>query len=208
MKQLFQWLLYTLLVTLLLLVGWSHFIAYQTQNLIYKEVDALPTQKVALVLGTAKYRVGGGKNYFYTYRINATVALWRAGKIKSIIVSGDHQSKYYDETTTMFNDLVNAGIPPQYITKDSLGLRTLDSIVRAKEVFHTDEYIVISQKFHLERALYIAKEKQHNAIGYVAKDIPYTPTALKMQLREYLARAKAFLDLYILDTQPKFLKKV
>jgi len=174
---------------------------------MYRSTKEVPQKKAALLLGTAKYMRGGGKNYFYTYRIRATVALWKAGKVKAIIVSGDNGTKHYDETTTMYDDLVKAGIPAKYITKDYAGFRTLDSVVRAEAIFDLKDYIIISQKFHLERALFIAKAKGQKAIGFVAKDIPGTAAAYKMKVREYLARAKAFLDVYILHTEPKFYGK-
>ena len=174
---------------------------------MYTSTKELPPKKVALLLGTAKYMRGGGKNYFYTYRIRAAVELWKAGKVKAIVVSGDNGTKYYDETTTMYDDLVKAGIPAKYITKDYAGFRTLDSVVRAEAIFDLKDYIIISQKFHLERALFIAKAKGQKAIGFVAKDIPGTAAAYKMKAREYLARAKAFLDVYILHIEPKFYGK-
>ena len=174
---------------------------------MYSSIKEVPQKKVALLLGTAKYMRGGGKNYFYTYRIRAAVELWKAGKVKAIVVSGDNGTKYYDETTTMYDDLVKAGIPAKYITKDYAGFRTLDSVVRAEAIFDLKDYIIISQKFHLERALFIAKAKGQKAIGFVAKDIPGTAAAYKMKAREYLARAKALLDVYILHTEPKFYGK-
>ena len=180
------------------------YIKESTSPYIYETLSKVPAKKSALLLGTSKYRKGGGKNYFYVYRIRAAVALWKAGKIKAIVVSGDNGSKYYDETTTMFDDLVKAGIPAKYISKDYAGFRTLDSVVRAEAIFDLKDYIIISQRFHLERALFIAKAKGQKAIGFVAKDIQGTITAYKMKVREYLARVKAFLDVYILDTAPKF----
>jgi len=174
---------------------------------IYRNIDKVPPKKAALVLGTAKYLRGGYQNYFYTYRINAAVALWKAGKVKAILVSGDNGSKYYDETSTMQQDLIRAGIPTRYITLDYAGFRTLDSIIRAKTIFDLEDYIIVSQRFHLERALFIADAKGQKTIGFAAKDILGTEAALKMKLREYLARTKAFLDLYLLHTEPKFYGK-
>lgn len=174
---------------------------------IYHNVQKVPSKKAALLLGTAKYIAKGKKNYFYTYRIQAATKLWKAGKVKAIVVSGDNGSKYYDETTTMYKDLIKAGIPAKYITKDYAGFRTLDSVVRAEAIFDLKDYIIISQKFHLERALFIAKAKGQKALGFVAKDIPGTAAAYRMKAREYLARAKAFLDVYVLHTEPKFYGK-
>lgn len=174
---------------------------------LYSSIQKVPAKKSALLLGTSKYIAKGKKNYFYTYRIQAATALWKAGKIKAIVVSGDNGTKYYDETTTMYKDLIKAGVPAEYITKDYAGFRTLDSVVRAEAIFDLKNYIIISQKFHLERALFIAKAKGQKVIGFMAKDIPGTAAAYRMKAREYLARAKAFLDVYILGTGPKFYGK-
>lgn len=174
---------------------------------IYSSIKKVPSKKAALLLGTAKYVAKGKQNYFYTYRIRAAVALWKAGKVKAIVVSGDHSTKYYNETSKMQQDLMKAGVPKKYITLDPLGVRTLDSLLRAEAIFDLKDYIIVSQKFHLERALFIAHAKGQKAIGFQAKDLAKTPAAYRMKAREYLARAKAFLDVYILNTQPKFYGK-
>ena len=188
----------------ILLVGIDVYISYKAKPYLYSDVATIPTKKAALLLGTAKYIAKGKKNYFYLYRIEAAVKLWRSRKIKAIVVSGDNGTKYYDETTTMYRDLIKAGIPAKYIIRDYAGFRTLDSIVRAGLDFGLKDYIIISQRFHLERALFLAHAKGQQAIGLIAKDIPSTPAAYRMQLRELLARFKAVLDLYILDTKPKY----
>jgi len=172
---------------------------------IYKDIKNVPKKKAALLLGTAKYVKKGKQNYFYTYRIKAAVELWKAKKVDAIVVSGDNSTKYYDETTTMFKDLVKKGVPPEYIAKDHAGFRTFDSVIRAKEIFDLDDYIIISQEFHLKRALYIAKEKGQKAIGFAAHDIKGTNAAKRMEAREFLAGIKAFLDVNVLDTKPKFI---
>lgn len=185
----------------------NDFIKLDASSRLYSSIKKVPEKKAVLLLGTAKYIKKGRKNYFYTYRIRAVVALWRAKKVKAILVSGDNGTKYYDEPTTMQKDLIKAGIPKKYITLDYAGFRTLDSIVRAEAIFGLKDYIIVSQKFHLERALYIAKAKGQKVIGFIAKDIPNTPSAKRMIIREYLARTKAFLDLFILKTEPKFYGK-
>ena len=199
-----KWVLILLLLTIVGVVMLDMTISQQAKPDIYKTVQKVPPKKAALVLGTAKYMVGGGKNYFYTYRIRAAAALFKAGKVKAIVVSGDHSTKYYNETSKMQQDLMKAGVPKKYITLDPLGVRTLDSLLRAEAIFDLKDYIIVSQKFHLERALFIAKAKGQKVIGLMAKDIPGTAAAYRMKAREYLARAKAFLDVYILDTKPKF----
>ena len=199
-----KWFFWIFIVTLIGVVLIDITMSQQAQGRIYNNIKKVPPKEAALVLGTAKYMVGGGKNYFYTYRIRAAAALFKAGRVKAIIVSGDHSTKYYDETNKMQKDLVKAGVPKKYITLDPLGLRTLDSVVRAEAIFDLKDYIIVSQKFHLERALFLAKAKGQNVIGFMAKDIPGTTAAYRMKAREYLARAKAFLDVYILHTKPKF----
>jgi len=191
-------------VTVMALVGIDMYISKQAEPNLYQNTTKIPAKKAALVLGTAKYMVGGGKNYFYTYRIRAAAELFKAGKVKAIVVSGDNSTKYYNETSKMQQDLIKAGVPSRYITLDPLGVRTLDSVVRAEAIFDLKDYIIVSQKFHLERALFIAKAKGQKVIGFMAKDIPGTAAAYRMKAREYLARAKAFLDVYILHTTPKF----
>ena len=203
----FRWLTLLIVLGVIAILTINYTVQHTTQDLIYTSAKKIPAKRAALLLGTAKYLKGGYQNYFYTYRIRAAISLWKAGKIKAIIVSGDNGSKYYDETTTMYEDLIKAGIPARYITRDYAGFRTLDSLVRAKAIFDLKDYVIISQRFHLERALFIAKAKGQKAIGFVAKDIPGTDAALKMKLREYLARTKALLDLYILGTDPKFYGK-
>lgn len=200
------WILVLLILGLGLLYSINLYVAKQGSP-IYSSLKSVPAKNAALLLGTAKYIGKGKKNYFYTYRIQAAVRLWKSGKIKAIVVSGDNSTKYYDETTAMYKDLVKAGIPVRYISKDYAGFRTFDSVVRAEAIFELKDYIIISQKFHLERALFIAKAKGQDVIGYMAKDIPGTAAAYRMKFREYLARVKAFLDVYILNTQAKFYGK-
>ncbi len=196
-----------LLVVFSVLLALDLYISYQARPYIYTDVNKVPPKKAALLLGTNKYIAKGKKNYYYLYRIRAAEALWKAGKIKAIIVSGTNDSQYYNETRSMYEDLIRAGIPPAYIMQDFAGFRTLDSIVRAEAIFDLKEYIIISQKFHLERAIFIARAKGQAVIGFEARSKEGTSAAYRMQLREYLARAKAFLDVYVLKTEPKFYGK-
>ena len=168
----------------------------------YTNTDTVPANRVGLVLGTSNRLTNGSPNPYYTYRINATIALYKARKIEFVLVSGDNGSIYYNEPNTIKKDLINGGIPEHVIFLDYAGFRTLDSMFRAKFVFGLDKVTVISQKFHNERAIYIAKQKGLKAIGFNAQDIS-TSQGLKVQIREYLARVKVFIDM-VLNTQPKF----
>lgn len=192
-----------LLVALILVIFVCNIVISSTaEGQTYTDTDTIPANRVGLVLGTSNRLTNGSPNPYYTYRIDATTALYKAGKIEFILVSGDNGSVYYNEPNTIKKDLINAGIPDHVIFLDYAGFRTLDSMFRAKFVFGLDEVTVISQKFHNERAIYIAKQKGLKAIGFNAQDIS-TSQGLKVQTREYLARVKVFIDM-VLNTQPKF----
>lgn len=170
----------------------------------YNDLNKLPEKKLAVVLGTAKYRIAGGVNLYYRYRLDAAAKLYHSGKIEFLLVSGDNSVREYDEPTTIKRDLVKLGVPAERIFLDYAGFRTFDSMVRCKEVFGEEDIIVVSQPFHNERAVYIARQKGMEAIGFNARDVDQF-YGLKTMLREKLARTKMLLDIHVLDTQPKFL---
>lgn len=175
-----------------------HWVSFKAKGLTYDAIDNIPKNNVGLVLGASKFAPSGNINLFYKHRVDAAVALYKAGKIEYILVSGDNGRKDYDEPTDFKNDLIAKGIPADRIFLDYAGFRTLDSIVRAKEIFGQNTITIISQKFHNQRAIYIAQHYGIDAIAYNAKDVYKTPP------REYLARAKASLDL-LFNVTPKFL---
>ncbi len=156
------------------------------------------------MLGTSQYLSNGDRNLYFSYRIEAAYALYRAKKVAYILVSGDNGEKTYNEPKKMRDALIKKGVPAEKIVLDYAGFRTLDSVVRAKEVFGQESFIVVSQKFHNERALYIAENRGLKAFGFNARDVAQY-AGFKTHLREYLARVKMMLDLYILGTSPKFL---
>ena len=171
---------------------------------MYDDVDSIPYNRVGLVLGTSKYNRYGSVNAFYVRRLNACVSLYKAGKIDHVLISGDNSRKTYDEPTWMMQDLVEQGIPGDAIHLDYAGFRTLDSMVRAKEVFGLTSVTVISQRFHNERALFIAQRKGIDAVAFNAEDVPIRRWQLRMTVREWLARVNAVLDILI-ARQPHFL---
>lgn len=170
---------------------------------VYADISKLPAQKVGLVLGTSKWLVNGNQNPYFKYRIEAAVQLYNAGKIKFIIVSGDNGTKAYNEPREMMNELIKRGIPESKIFADYAGFRTLDSVIRCREIFGQEEFTIISQPFHNERAVFLARTKGIRAIGFNAKDLK-GKSGFKTQLREVFARVKVFIDL-ITAKQPKFL---
>ncbi len=192
---------------LVLIISIDLYIGSQFNQYIYSDINQVPNRKIALVLGTSKYVNHSEKTYYnayYAYRVKATAKLYQAGKIDGILVSGDNSTQFYDEPSQMTQDLIELGVPSQYINQDYAGFRTLDSIVRAKKVFGLEDYIIVSQTFHCQRALYIAQSKGQNPIAFSASDVQ-SFAGIKTRLREVLARFKAFLDCKILKTSPKFL---
>jgi SanA protein len=170
----------------------------------FDDPDSLPGKKVGLLLGTSKYRPGGAINLYYRYRVEAAVRLFESGKVRFILISGDNATQSYNEPSTFRQDLIQSGIPAERIYLDYAGFRTLDSVVRCKEVFQEDDIIIISQPFHNERAVFIAQHKGLQASGFNAQDVTLR-YGWKIQLREVFARVKTMLDLYVLHTQPRFL---
>ncbi|WP_435263512.1 SanA/YdcF family protein [Tenacibaculum sp. nBUS_03] len=138
-------------------------------NKTFSNSSEIKKNKVGLVLGTAKILKNGRVNLYFKYRIQATVALYKKGKIDFILVSGDNGNKNYDEPTDFKNELIKKGIPSNRIFLDYAGFRTLDSVVRAKEIFGQTSVTIISQKFHNERAIFLAEKNGIKAIGFNAK---------------------------------------
>ena len=207
MKRLLYIILLISFIAVIILSIINLYIKGVSDSRIYSDINKIPPRNVAIILGTAKYVKKGKINYYYKYRIDAVVKLFNSGKVKAILVSGDNASIYYNEPAKMRRDLIKRGVPKDKIYLDFAGFSTLDSVMRAKEVFDLKKAIIVSQKFHLERAIFIALANGMDAIGYEAKSVPNTKAAFRMMIREYFAKVKAFLDVYILHTTPKFFGK-
>ncbi len=173
-------------------VNWK--IPHDTESFVFDTVDSVPPQKAALVLGAARY-LGDRQNLYFTYRIQAAKELYEAGKVKVFIVSGDNSRKDYNEARDMRDALVEVGIPDSIIHCDYAGLRTLDSVVRMKEIFGQDSFIVVSQKFHNERAIFLVRHYDLTAYGYNAKDVALSRLSYRTKIREVFARVKVFVDI-------------
>ena len=166
-------------------------------------IEQVPDARAAVVLGCVRILKDGSRNRFYGYRIRAAAELYKAGKVKAIIVSGDNHVKGYDEPSDMKEDLVAEGIPAEKVVCDYAGFRTLDSVVRAKEVFGAERFIVVSQPFHVRRALFLALGFGCDAYGYAAEDVRGINSVMTL-LREQLAKIAALMDV-VIRRQPKFL---
>ena len=192
-----------LLFCLILLANWR--ISAYGSSRVYDNVSKIPYNEVGLVLGTSRKLADGRNNLYFKYRIEAAVALYKAQKIKYILVSGDNSTRYYNEPKDMTEALIKKGVPKKVIFSDFAGFRTLDSVIRCKKVFGQNKFTVISQQFHNKRAIYIGSNYGIDVIGFNAKDV-VGYAGFKTNIREILARVKVFIDL-ILGTKPKFLGK-
>lgn len=191
---------------LLLVMACNVWVIGQTRDKVYSGIREVPFNHVALILGTSKYSREGKLNKYFNYRIEAAAKLYYYKKIRHIIVSGDNSLSYYNEPADMRKALIAKGVPDSIITMDHAGFRTFDSVVRSKKVFNQNNITIITQKFHVYRALFISDFYGMKAIGFVAENSD-EKTAIMTEAREYLARFLAVLDLYVFKKTPKFLGK-
>lgn len=203
MRKKVKVLLVLIAVVIAFIVVSNYAIESYAKDKIYHEVAMIQKNKVGLVLGTSKTLQNGQINLYFKYRIEATVALYKEGKIEFVLVSGDNSSTFYDEPTDFKEALIKKGIPAHKIFLDYAGFRTLDSVIRANEIVGQEKITIISQEFQNERAIYLAQKNDIEAIGFNARDVSRR-YGLKVQLREYLARTKVFLDM-LFGVKPKFL---
>lgn len=204
MRKRLKYALFAVVITpLIMIFSANKLIVNTAENKVFDETSSVKPNEVGLILGTSKLLKNGQINLFYQYRVDAAVALYNAGKIEFILVSGDNSTLNNDEPTDFKNDLIENGVPAERIFLDYAGFRTLDSVVRAKEIFGLTEVTFISQKFHNERAIYLAEKKGIKAIGFNARDVG-GQSGTKVMLREYLARVKVFVDL-LFGVAPHFL---
>ncbi|MBA4285599.1 MAG: hypothetical protein C0434_08725 [Xanthomonadaceae bacterium] len=182
----------------------NNWVINNSEAYVYSNWSLLPDNEVGLVLGCSPYARNGRPNPQFYGRIEAAVQLYQLGKIKKIIVSGANPDSTYNEPRQMWRELTKAGIPSQAITMDFAGVRTFDSISRAKAVFNLERMTVITQEYHAYRAVFIAKKLGIRVAGYSAGSDSIGLFS-RTYLREAFARVKAVLDLYVLSTEPKFL---
>lgn len=170
---------------------------------VFRSVASVPESEVALVLGTGRFTAQGHPNLHFTQRIEAAAALYHSGKVRHLLVSGDNHVKGYDEPGDMRDALTAMGVPTNAISCDYAGFRTLDSVIRAKEVFGLSRLTIVSEEFHCPRALWIAKQHGLDAVAFAAPDLNFRWSA-RVKAREALARAWCGIDLYVLHRDPKF----
>ncbi len=203
-KRITQLIIIGIILLIFIIFSVDFTTSYLTKDRIYTDVNKLPYREYALVLGTAKYYPSGRNNLYYLNRIYAAKKLFKHKKVKYFLLSGDNSTAYYNEPKNMKKDLNNKGISSNFLRQDFAGYNTLSSIIRANKTFKLEKFTIISQKFHCERALLIAKFHNIDAICFVAT---YPKKHYKVRMREYFARIGMVIDL-ITGKMPKTLEKV
>lgn len=204
LKKICFWIALTTAAALIFTISVNYNVEHKTESRIYNATDAVPHNKVALLLGTSPLNRYGNPNNYFTNRINTAAALFHAGKVDYILASGDNHTRQYDEPTAMRDSLIAHGVPADRVILDYAGFRTLDSVVRAKDVFGCDSLTIISQADHCARALYLAQSAGIHAVAIAAPLRAGRAVRIRLALREWLARDKMILDLWT-GKKPRFL---
>ena len=194
----------SVLVIIFVVIFIDGYISSYSSDFVSDRIEDVPFNRCGLLLGTSKYRVEGGINPFFSNRLDAAADLYRTGRIDCIIASGDNSAANYNEPRAMMQGLRERGIPAEKIYLDYAGFRTLDSVVRAREIFSQNSVTVISQRFHNERAVYIGRKWGIEIYGYNASGSDDSGETM-VRLREIFARLKAFIDVNFTMERPKFL---
>ena len=183
------------IIGILIIFGLEAYIQKETSKLIYSEITELPKAKTGIILG-ASVHADGKLSPILQDRVETAYQLYRQNKIENFLISGDHRTDDYDEVNSIKNYLLEKGVPSQDIILDHSGFDTYDSMFRAKAVFEIEDAIVITQKFHLPRSLYIAKNLDASYRGFEAALVAYTSSET-IKRREQLANFKAIWELII-----------
>lgn len=200
-KTLFRRTFFGGLLLLGLIIAVDNWISFSVRQSVYDNIEKIPYRPYAVLLGTSKYTIKNTPNQFYDNRLNTSKALFDAQKFDYILLSGDNRTLQYNEPKMMAKDLKKMGIWYHVLFPDYAGFRTLDSVIRAKQVFHAEPMTIISQRFHCERALFIA---QYHNIDAICMAAPDPDVYLITRLRETLARFLMLWELWF-EKQPHFL---
>lgn len=173
---------------------------------IVQTPEEAPPAQAAIVLGARVY-ADGTPSPMLIDRLETGVKLYKLGKVQKLLLSGDHGRTDYDEVNVMLRYVVARGVPDQDVFTDHAGFDTYDTMYRARDVFQVKTALIVTQKFHLSRAVYTARRLGLECSGVVA-DIQSYPSEWRFALREWPARVKAFMQLNVTHSKPRFLGPV
>jgi SanA protein len=180
----------------------NYCIKYYSREYIYSRIAKLPSAYTVLIPGALVYPTGELSPVLKD-RVKTALMLYKKGKAKRFLLSGDHGRNNYDEVNAMLKYLVKEGVPYSDIFTDHAGFNTYNSMVRAGKVFMVRDVIIVTQDFHLSRSVYIARKKGLTAYGFKA-DLRIYEHIREYEIREFFARIKAFLNVFF-NVSPKYL---
>lgn len=201
LRRFIRWSLFIAAGLLLTVLGINLWMTLRAKDRIFTDAAAVPQEQVALVLGTGKF-FQGRINLHFRIRMDAAAALYKAGRVRHFLLTGDNSRQNYNEPEDMKQALIERGVPAAGITCDYAGFRTLDSIIRAREVFNVSRCIIISDDFHLARALWLADRNDIAAVAFHGEPVSWKSSG-KTRVREWFARVLAVSD-EMTGTEPKF----
>jgi len=193
-KKIIKNILCTIIILVVLFFTFDMYVSISSNKKIYKDLNSLPNKDYGVLLGTSKYTKNGKINVFYKNRIDAAKDILINDKISRIIASGDNRNFRYNEPMKMQQDLVKSGISEDRVIIDPDGFRTLYSMLNIAKKYNIKEAIIVSQRFHLQRAIFIGKFLGLELIGYEAKNVSGMAN-IKIQVRERGARLKMIFDI-------------
>ena len=180
-------------LVLLSILSIPFYVRYQARNEVFANIENVKPKEFAIVLGAAIINNNRPGNYL-KFRLDDVISLYKSGKIKKILISGDNGEDAHDEISVMNRYLLENGVPQDIIFGDYAGFDTYSSMERADKVFDIKSAIIVSQGFHLPRAIYIAREKGIDATGYATKQ---SLGKRRYFIREHFAIIKSIFDCII-----------
>src|SRR4051812_6536918 len=187
------------IIFLVLLVAFAAanlWIVRSARDCIYTDLATVPQNDIALVLGTGPFTAKGNTNLHFIVRVKAAAALLKSGKVKHLLLSGDNHIRGYDEPTEMKNALLKLGVPESAMTLDYAGLRTLDSMERARKIFGKMKMTIVTEDSHAARSVFLARHFEIEPVLLCAEELPPMWTN-NMRVREMAARVLALFDVYV-----------
>jgi SanA protein len=194
-----------ILLAILFVVGVNLWVLAMTRDRIHGVVAECPVERVGIVFGTSRWTRGGGRNPHFEGRMQAASQLVQEGRVAHLLLSGDNSTRYYNEPIVMWRDLRGRGVADAMLTLDYAGFSTFDTVARARQVFGLEEALLITQSWHLPRALFIADAMGIKAQGCAAPEDSVLRSALELRAREWAARVATVGDLYLWQRKPRFL---
>lgn len=192
------------LLAILFVLSANLWVLAMTSDRIHRAVTECPVERVGIVFGTSRWTRGGGRNPHFEGRMETASELVQEGRVEHLLLSGDNSTRYYNEPIVMWRDLRGRDVADAMLTLDYAGFSTFDTLARAKQVFGLEEALLITQAWHLPRALFIADAMGIKAEGCAAPEASARST-LELRAREWAARVATLGDLYLWQRKPRFL---